>query len=632
MLYAGMDTGKYPGKPVMDAIWDLSNIYWTGMYLDSPAPAVGEVPVTKPVNGHNRMGGIGTNPVGGWMKGWADLWPPWGLLPIYWGQQDPGNADGPIDVRVQIATANAEDAAVKATRAGLPKCSVIYLDWEMGGPPIDAGKKYCSAWFHRLAELGYRPGVYCHPPSSLAFRKEYPGLYVWNVNLLPATAGGVTVVDGKVVLATPGINSTGGEPPDRDAIARQWRFGVGQPAGGPITGFPNIDADVAIVRNPAFPESGNQPGEVRGGPAVGASGTADWLGAFAVRRGRVTRVTWSPGVTTLDADLDGSTSTPTASFNPFAPMSALPDWLAGIALWDSGDDRTWHVHTFRHAASGAWQEFAVPESDAVTVDPLAGVVIARRKGGGPEVFSHDRQVDNIVGSRWDDAAQAWTAPSHLQAPAGPVARSVLPTNGLAALSRKTGLLDLFWVGEDSVPRTSYSLGAGNWSDSFPIGDPLVRAHPMTNPAACSPNPDLIEVPFIGRRDGDPRIRLYSTPWTTASLWGATREIGGGSVPLEPSSRISATSRSATFLDVFVIGLDGMLYNTFLTTTTGVWTALRRIGGTPPKLAHVVTACCRGTGDVEVLAVARDGSVWATHWDSALLDYVPMERLTLLDLA
>ncbi|MEU1054259.1 glycoside hydrolase domain-containing protein [Streptomyces sp. NPDC005876] len=630
MLYAGMDTGKYPGKPVMDAIWDLSNIYWTGMYLDSPAPAVGEVPVTKPVNGHNRMGGIGTNPVGGWMKGWADLRPPWGLLPIYWGQQDPGNADGPIDVRVQIATANAEDAAVKATRAGLPKCSVIYLDWEMGGPPIDAGKKYCSAWFHRLAELGYRPGVYCHPPSSLAFRKEYPGLYVWNVNLLPATAGGVTVVDGKVVLATPGINSTGGEPPDRDAIARQWRFGVGQPAGGPITGFPNIDADVAVVRNPAFPESGNQPGEVRGGPAVGASGTADWLGAFAVRRGRVTRVTWSPGVTTLDADLDGSTSTPTASFNPFAPMSALPDWLSGVALWDSGDDRTWHVHTFRHAASGAWQEFAVPESDAVTVDPLAGVVIARRKGGGPEVFSHDRQVDNIVGSRWDDAAQAWTAPSHLQAPAGPVARSVLPTNGLAALSRNTGLLDLFWVGEDSVPRTSYSLGAGNWSDSFPIGDPLVRAHPMTNLAACSPNPDLIEVPFIGRRDGDPRIRLYSTPWTRSSLWGATREIGGGSVPLEPSSRISATSRSATLLDVFVIGLDGMLYNTFLTTTRGVWTALRRIGGTPPKLAHVVTACCRGTGDVEVLAVARDGSVWATHWDSALLNYVPMERLTLLD--
>ncbi|MFJ9729559.1 glycoside hydrolase domain-containing protein [Streptomyces sp. NPDC101209] len=629
MLYAGMDTGKYPGKPVMDAIWDLSNIYWTGMYLDSPAPAFGEIPVTKPLNGHNRMGGIGANPVGGWMAGWFDLGSVWGLLPIYWGQQDPNNADGPIDVRVQIAVANAEDAAVKATSAGLPQGAVIYLDWEIGGAPADTGKKYCSAWFHRLAELGYRPAVYCHPPSSLAFRKEYPGLYVWNVNLLPASAGGMTLVDGKVQLATPPIGSGGGETPDRDAVARQWRFGIGQPAGGPIAGFPNIDADVAVVRNPAFPERGNQPGEVRGGPVIGAPAATDWLGAFAVRRGKATRVTWSPGAATLDADLDGSAST--ASLNPFAPVSALTDWLVGLALWDSGDDSTWHVHTFRHTPSGAWREFSVPESDTVVIDPLAGLVITRRKGGAPEVFVHDRQANNVAGSRWDEATQSWTALTHLQAPAGPVAPFVLRTNGLASLSRKSGLLDLFWVGNDSIPRTSFSLGPGSWSNSFAIGDPLVRAHAMTNLAACSPGPDLIEIPFIGRRDGDPNFRLYSTPWTTASLWGTTREIGGGTVPLEPSSRIAATSRSSAFLDVFAIGLDGMLYNTFLTTATGVWTGLRRVGGTPPKLAHIVTACCQDTGDVEVLTVARDGSVWATHWDSTLLDYVPMERLPLLDL-
>ncbi|WP_328946743.1 DUF1906 domain-containing protein [Streptomyces sp. NBC_00250] len=629
MLYAGMDTGTYPGKPVMEAIWDLSNIYWTGMYLDSPAPVVGEIRVTKERNGHNRMGGIGAHPVGGWMNGWFDLRPVWGLLPIYWGQQAPANRDGPIDVRVQIAVANAEDAAVKATSAGLPQGSVIFLDWEAGSPPVKEGRRYCSAWFHRLAELGYRPGVYCHPPSSFAFREDYPGLYVWNVNVLPGRTGAITIVDGKVELATPPIDSTGGEPPDPDAIARQWRTDVERPAGSPIAGFPNIDTDVAVVRNPAFPESGNQPVEVRGGPVVGAPGTADRLGAFAVRRGKAVRVTWSPGVATLDADLDGSVST--ASLNPFASMSALTDWLAGLALWDNGDDRTWHVHTFRHAVSGAWQEFNVPESDTVVIDPLAGVVIARRKGGAPEVFAHDRQAADIAGSRWEEATQTWTVLDHLRAPAGLVAPFVLRTNGLAALSRRTGLLDLFWVSSDSVPRTSFSLGPGNWSDSFAIGDPLVRAHPMTNLAPCSPGPDLIEVPFIGRRDGDPKLRLYSTPWTAASLWGTTREIGGGAVPLEPSSRIAATSRSSEFLDVFVIGRDGMLYNTFLTTATGVWTALRRIGGTPRKLAHVVTACCQGAGDVEVLAVARDGSVWATHWDSALLDYVPMERLTLLDL-
>ncbi|MFF4888129.1 hypothetical protein ACWD6Q_33625 [Streptomyces nigra] len=44
-----------------------------------------------------------------------------------------------------------------------------------------------------------------------------------------------------------------------------------------------------------------------------------------------------------------------------------------------------------------------------------------------------------------------------------------------------------------------------------------------------------------------------------ALWGTTREIGGGAVPLQPSSRIAAASRSSEFLDVFVIGLDGMLH-------------------------------------------------------------------------
>ena len=60
--FAGMDTTNNPGKPTMDEIFRLSNIWWSGMYLDSPAPAPGEVPKTKPLNGHNLMGGIGGNP------------------------------------------------------------------------------------------------------------------------------------------------------------------------------------------------------------------------------------------------------------------------------------------------------------------------------------------------------------------------------------------------------------------------------------------------------------------------------------------------------------------------------------------------------------------------------------------
>lgn len=637
MIYAGMDTGGYPGKLVMDMVWAASNIYWTGMYLDSPAPVPGEHPVTKPVNGHNRMGGIGANPVGGWMRGWSELRPGWGILPIYWGQQDPQNADGPIDIRESIAVANADDAAVKAATAGIPAGAVIYLDWEMGGAPSDAATRYCRAWFRRLADLGYRPGVYCHPPASVALRQEVPHLYVWSVNLAPA-AGGVTIENNQLVLATPSLVVGGGETPDPDAIARQWKFGVGQPPGGPIPGFPNIDADVAAVQDPAFPERRNQPMEIRGGPAVGAVTNFDWLAAYAVRRGKVHRVTWSPGAPTFDADLAGTQSP--NWLNPFSTMSAVRqatagapvDWLAALGWQDDENDSTWHVRTFRHAQTGVWQELTVPDG-GVSIDPLPGVVVAHRQGGAPEVFAYDEVTQALAGSVWDDQQHAWQTLHVLPAPSGHAAPFPMRTNGFAALSRAPGLLDLFWVGSDSLVRTSFSIAPGVWSDPFVIGDPTVRVHAMANLAVVSPSHDRIEVVFVGRRDGDPVLRLYSTPWSIPTFWGTTHEIGagGGQVLLEPMARVAATSRNAAFVDVFVVDLDGHLRNTFLTTATGAWSALRPVGGQATRLSGVAGACCAGADDVEVLVTARDGSVWATHWDATLPDYVPLERLGLLDL-
>jgi hypothetical protein len=62
---------------------------------------------------------------------------------------------------------NTEDAAAKARLAGIPDGAVIFLDWEIGGQPSQAGVNYCATFFRRLAELGFRPGMYCHPPSAI---------------------------------------------------------------------------------------------------------------------------------------------------------------------------------------------------------------------------------------------------------------------------------------------------------------------------------------------------------------------------------------------------------------------------------------------------------------------------------
>jgi hypothetical protein len=638
--FAGMDTTNNPGQAVMADIFNLSNVWWSGMYLDSPAPVPGEVAKTKPLNGHNLMGGIGANPVGSWMRAWGELHAGtfsggWGLLPIYWGQQDPANNDGPIDLRTFIAVANAEDAAVKAANAGIPPGAVIYLDWEIGGAPGQTGVDYCKTWFRRLAQLGFRPGVYCHPPSSLRFRRECPHLFVWNVNLT-AGSGGITVSGGNVFFDLPPVVA-GGEPPDRDAIARQWRFGVTQPAGGPIASFPNVDLDVATVADPAFPERGNIPSETRSGPVAVTTHASDWLAASAVRRGKLVRVSWSPGAPALDADLDGPSMN--GWLNPFAQTSAtrqpiggqVVEWLAGIALESQDAPTTWEVHTFRGGPGGVWTQH--PVEMQLQLDPLTGAVIAQRSGGVPEVFAYDRDGDTLAGARWIEAQQQWTMLEVLKAPGDVLAApGLIRTNGFTALSRAQGLLDLFFVGRDSLVRTSFSTAPGAWSVPFPVTDPTVRVHAMANLAAVSPREDRIEVVFIARRDGDPAYHLYAAGWSQALLWlgPGTRQIGGP-LALEPMSRIAACSRKADFVDVFVVDDKGHLLNTFLDVASGTWNALRPVGGTQVLVADVVGAVCRGPDDVEVLVTARDGTVCATHWDQTMADFRPLERITMLDL-
>lgn len=88
---------------------------------------------------------------------------------------------------------------------------------------------------------------------------------------------------------------------------------------------------------------------------------------------------------------------------------------------------------------------------------------------------------------------------------------------------------------------------------------------------------------------------------------------------------------------FVVGDDGALYGTSFDQATGAWTALAVTGGPPIvagqalRLGSVDGVCFQGVNDVEVVATARDGGVWATHWDTGLAAYTVLDRVTPLDL-
>jgi hypothetical protein len=642
--FAGMDAAGNPGPAVMAAAWTSSNLSVTGMYLDSPAPVPGEPASPKAHNGHNRTGSILGNPPGSWMAGWGQLHPQWGILIIYWGQQDPANADGPVSLAVppDIPDLNAADADAKAALANIPKGVVIYLDWEIGGAPNAADLAYCTRWFHSLAERGYRPGVYCHTASSVAFRRECPGLWVWNVNLTAGTPqpGDIQVVNHQLLVRAPAMAAA-----DPVAIARQWMFSLNPPAGNPVAGFPQIDGDSAIAADPAFPERRCQPQAIRTGPAAATSASPAGLAVYAVRRGKPARATWTPGAATADRSLDFSAAP--FLWNPFAAVAALrtpasADIMLALGLGTSDPDDVWRLQVIRREAGAtAWRQQTLPQGD-LGIDPLPGVAASTRGDESIEAFAVDMDAGTLTGARYDPATAAWSALDAPAAPHGPATTPVTRTNRASAVSRAPGQLDLFWVGTDHFIHTSSSSAPGTWTDPVQVGDPAVLVHSLANLCTVSRSPDRIDVLFVGQQTGTTAWRLYDVWWDNGGPgggWGAppnSQIVGGIALDVEPMSPIAACARTADHVDAFVTAATGVLLISTFDRVSDTWSALAPIagqpqfGGQPLKVASVDSAVFLGGAEVGVLVTGRDQTVWATHYDATIPGYTQFERIPPLD--
>jgi hypothetical protein len=148
--YAGFDRLKYPGDAMMTTLWNQSNLAWCGFYL-APAP--------------NQKRGTS------WMTRRAFLSTlGWGLAPIYLGEQQRKGAEWCKNCSfVPSASKGSIDAAeaiTRATAAGFPAGSVIYLDIETWSPIEDALRDYYTSWITGIIGGGFVPGVYC--PHVLA--------------------------------------------------------------------------------------------------------------------------------------------------------------------------------------------------------------------------------------------------------------------------------------------------------------------------------------------------------------------------------------------------------------------------------------------------------------------------------
>ncbi|MER5755863.1 glycoside hydrolase domain-containing protein [Streptomyces sp. NPDC002088] len=680
--YPGMDISRYPRRQVMDTAWTDSNIMWTGLYLDSPTFAQGTEQVVAPnvpqgevlgqiSNGHNRAGNA---PAPGapdaWMSAWAQITPHFGVLVIYWGQQDPANghhnnntglwdAQGPFDLRNIMGVTNAENAVAQAQAAGVPVGSVIYLDYERSAPVVADGITYTRAWFHRLAELGYRPGLYAPRTVSPTLRQECPGLLVWNVRLQPNPPGNPPpplpnawqVIRNQLVLES---DQAVGHPADPDPLIRQWAFDTQllfPLLNNPVVGFPvqpfrpfRPDLDISVVADPSFPERRNQPGEIRGGRVAVTPSNPAMAAIHAIRRGRPVRVTWSAG----QADVRDPDLVPAAlpyQWNPFSQPAAVrtaagADLLIALGFAAAEAEHVWRVQVLRRAPGGStWQHRTLAQA-GFSIDPLPGVASSTRSDASVEVFVVDDTTGRLAGARRDRDRHTWSALTPLTTQTGASATTeVRRTNRHTAVSRGAGLLDLFWVGGDGLVRTTASLQPGQWGIPRQIGAPTVRAHPFTNPAVVSRDANHLDVLFIGRADGTQPWLLQLISWTSNADWSAaTQAVGGAATALEPMGAIAACSRTPTVIDAFAVAATGELLRTSFDQGTGVWTALTAIGGQPVvanlplRVASVDGACCQGANDIEVIVSDRRGNVWATHWNTGLAAYtrlVPIAGLALV---
>lgn len=661
-LYAGMDAFAYPGPAIMSDAWSHSNMQIAGVYL-APTPqfvAGVEIAYTKPQNGRSNQS---------WMGAWNQLHEDWGIFPIYFGQQDPANAQGPVDLRATIANANAGDASNKAFAAGIPRGAVIYLDWETvpnPAPPFvnAGGLTYCGTFWRALAALGYRSGVYCYPPSSLELRAECPGLFVWNVNRKANKPGTpdlapYTVIDGQLWQGTPTIQAAGRYNVDRSAIARQWSL-VNAPAGNPIPGWPQIDTNSSVVADPAFPERGSRPRLIRTGPVSATSSALGGAFIYAIRNGRPNIVSWPPPPVGTVKPLVGQDHW----WNPFSPIASVnvtrlagtqnPEHLLLALVRNQRDgDGNWRLHALqRPVLIRDWTHLIIA-SAGVTIDPLPGVAATARGDLSIDGFVVDDVTGQIASCRWDPVTAAWSPLGRLltapPARADVTAPSVRRTNRLAAVGRGAGIVDVFWVGSDPAVnintgddgRLFWTLsGAATpnaWSIATQIGSATIRAHPLANLAAVSIDPNRIDVLFMGR-DGAGPWQLYDFVWDGVN-WVALPDLGNpagaAAVNLDPMTPIGVCRVDANTIDAFAIGMDGELYQTEFTIAGNSWSAFTRIGlgrppapATPVRLASVDGASCAAPNDRQAVATGRDGNVYATGWDGAA--FTPLEQITPLN--
>ncbi len=235
------------------------------------------------------------------------------------------------------------------------------------------------------------------------------------------------------------------------------------------------------------------------------------------------------------------------------------------------------------------------------------IAATSRSAGNLDVFIVG--VDGVVYTTWWYAGNEWAAITGGWAPIGgffPAGASV------AAIAKSPDSIDVFISGNDGVVYTSWWYAGATWSGAnnnwrpiggfFPAGAPL---------AVTSRNPGNLDL-FITGNDGV----VYTCWWYAGSDWSGVnnnwRPIGGF---FPVGARVSATTRNAGNLDLFITGNDGVVYTSWWydgSDWSGVNNNWRPIGGVFPVGAPV-SALAKSPDSIDLFVTGNDGVVYTSWW-------------------
>ncbi|MPY89396.1 MAG: zinc metalloprotease [Luteitalea sp.] len=191
-----------------------------------------------------------------------------------------------------------------------------------------------------------------------------------------------------------------------------------------------------------------------------------------------------------------------------------------------------------------------------------------------------------------------------------------PGAHVTAVSRSTDKLDVFVVGTDGrVYTAAWEPGFTDWWHGWwPIGD--IRVPQDAAVHAISRSADKLDI-FVTDVNGV----IFTAAWEPAFSdgWHGWWELNGGRAA--PGAPVTAVSRSADKLDIFVVGTDGRVYTAaWEPSFPDWWHGWWPIGDIRAPQGAPVHAVSRSTDKLDIFVTDVNGAILTAAWEPSFPDW------------